>query len=163
MRVLAGLIAIVILVLPAAPALAAPAPVASDTGEAPLQAARKSWDRYSPGKKAYAKGTLLATNLNKETIPPLATVKVTGKAYDLTKGSSCGYAVFRITYMKADGSLPFKHRTIRDCTYKTPKSFTFTDKRVALVELKVCSEAKHTKPSLNCLYAQAWKVLYSTL
>ncbi|GAA0975119.1 hypothetical protein GCM10009555_032440 [Acrocarpospora macrocephala] len=162
MRALAGLIAAAILFLPAAPALAAPAPVASKTGEASIYKARKSWDRYSPGKKAYAKGTLLATNLNKETIPPLATVKVTGKAYDLTKSSTCGYAVFRITYMKADGSLPFKHRTIRDCTYKSAKSFTFTDKRVYLVELKVCSEAKHSKPSLNCLYEQAWKILYST-
>ncbi|GAA0433889.1 hypothetical protein Acor_08180 [Acrocarpospora corrugata] len=162
MRVIAGLISAVILLLPAAPALAAPAPVASQTGEAPLYKARKNWDRYSPGKRAYAKGTLLAGSLTTDTIPPLATVKVTGKAYDLTKGSSCGYAVFRITYMKADGSLPFKHRTIRDCTYKSAKAFTFTDKRVYLVELKVCSEAKHTKPSLNCLYEQAWKVLYST-
>ncbi|GIH26501.1 hypothetical protein Aph01nite_48110 [Acrocarpospora phusangensis] len=163
MRVFAGLVAALCLLLPAAPALAAPAPVASKTGEAPLYQARKNWDRYAPGKRAYAKGSLLATNLVKDSIPPYATVKVTGKAYDLTKGGTCGYAVFRITYLKADGSSPFKHRTVRDCTYKSAKSFTFTDKRVALVELKVCSEAKHSKPSLNCLYAQAWKVLYSTL
>lgn len=161
MRVLAGLVSAMILLLPAAPALAQPAPIASVTGELNLSA-RKSFERYSSGKKARSKGTLSASAVTTDTIPPVATVKVSGKTYDYTKNATCGYSVFRVTYLKADGSLPFKHRTFRNCSYNTGKSFTFTDKRVYLVELKVCSEAKHTNPSINCLYAGAWKILYST-
>lgn len=151
MRKILVLLSVLALLLPAAPALAA-------TGT--LQAKASSWSRWSPGKKAYAKGVLTPSGLTSEVIPT-ATVKLTGKIGDYTRGKSCGYAVFRVTYQKSDGSLPFKHRTYRDCTYKTAVPYAFTDKNVYLVELKVCSEAKHTKVSLNCLYSRAWKIIYS--
>ncbi len=54
-----------------------------------------------------------------------ANIKVSGKISDLNKGTNCGYALFRITYQK-NGAQPFTHKVYRDCTYKTPASYSFT-------------------------------------
>ncbi|MEV7965819.1 hypothetical protein AB0O34_07525 [Sphaerisporangium sp. NPDC088356] len=115
---------------------------------------------YAPGRRAKAAGSLSATGEDHEDIPTADTVKISGKVSDLTRGSSCGLAVFRITYLDDSGNLPFKHHTVRDCTYGSPKSFSFKYPDVYEVELKVCSEAGSSKPSLNCLYAGTWKVIY---
>ncbi|MGW0590388.1 hypothetical protein [Streptosporangium sp. NPDC002607] len=116
--------------------------------------------RYAPGRKAKTHGSLTVTGEDHADIPAAATGRISGKVYDLTKGPSCGWAVFRLTYRTADGNLPFKHHSVVDCSYGTPKSFSFTQRDLYEVELKVCSEAKASKPSLNCLYEGTWKVLY---
>ncbi|NRQ37603.1 hypothetical protein HII36_38100 [Nonomuraea sp. NN258] len=149
----------------AAPATAAWADTQTSPQTSPqTSTGAASWGpKYAPGKKAVAQGALHATNLNKSTIPSTATVHVTGRITDRTSGSGCGWAVFRITYRKADGNLPFKHRSFLDCSKGSPRAFAFTDRNVAHVELKVCSEGKAKAPSNVCLYAGTWKSLYSTL
>ncbi|MEU6744036.1 hypothetical protein [Streptosporangium sandarakinum] len=117
--------------------------------------------RYSPGRGAKASGSLRATGEDHADIPAAETVRISGRVQDLTRASAtCGLAVFRITYRTSDGNLPFTHRTVRDCSYGTPKPFTFDHRNVYQVELKVCSEARAAQPSLNCLYSGTWKVLY---
>lgn len=127
---------------------------------ATTQAAASWGPRYAPGKQAKAVGSLTAKGEDHAVLPTADTVKVTGKLYDLAASPKvCGWAVFRITYR--DGNqLPFKHRNIRDCTYRSAKRFSFTDRDVYQVELKVCAEGKRAKPSLTCLYAGTWKTLY---
>ncbi len=142
----------------------APAAAQAGTGASDAAAASASsslWGTYyAPGHRAKASGSLSATGEDHEVIPTADTVKISGKVTDLTRGPSCGLAVFRITYRDNSGNLPFKHHTVRDCTYGSPKAFTFSYPDVYEVELKVCSEAKSAQPSLNCLYAGTWKVLY---
>ncbi|MFF0310493.1 hypothetical protein ACFYSC_23930 [Streptosporangium sp. NPDC004379] len=142
---------------PAAQAAQVTAP--ADTGAA---APATVWGpRYSPGRGAKASGSLRATGEDHADIPAAETVRISGRVQDLTRASStCGLAVFRITYRTPGGDLPFTHRTVRDCSYGTPKSFTFDHHDVYQVELKVCSEARSAQPSINCLYAGTWKVLY---
>ncbi|MCC5581985.1 hypothetical protein IMZ11_40925 [Microtetraspora sp. AC03309] len=125
-------------------------------------ASATSWGPYyAPGSKAKAVGTLDARGEDHADIPTADIVKISGKVYDLTRSSStCGWAVFRITYRDAGGNLPFTHRSFRDCSYGTPLKFSFTRSDVYQVELKVCAEGKAAKPSLNCLYAGTWKTLY---
>ncbi|PZG18522.1 hypothetical protein C1J01_14825 [Nonomuraea aridisoli] len=85
-------------------------------------------------------------------------MKVTGLLYDQTRRSACGWAVFRITYR--DGSnLPNRLHSVRDCSHRDAKRYTFTYRDVYQVELKVCSEAT-SRPSLTCQYAGTWKTLY---
>ncbi|WP_329084124.1 MULTISPECIES: hypothetical protein [unclassified Streptosporangium] len=116
---------------------------------------------YAPGRKAKTNGSLTVSGEDHAVIPAAETGRISGRVYDLTRGPSCGWAVFRLTYRTPDGkNLPFRHRSIVDCSYGTPKPFTFTQHDLYQVELKVCSEAKASKPSLNCLYAGSWKVLY---
>ncbi|MEV4098375.1 hypothetical protein [Streptosporangium saharense] len=150
--------------LAAATALAATALLASPAvaGAATVsQAAATQWGPYdSAGHRARAAGSLTVSGEDHAVLPVAATARVTGKVHDRTKDASCGWVVFRITYRTADGNLPFKQRGIRNCTYGTPKSFTFTDKNVYEIETKVCSEAKAAKPSLNCVYGGTWKVVY---
>ncbi|MFF0249214.1 hypothetical protein ACWEU6_34785 [Streptosporangium sandarakinum] len=117
--------------------------------------------RYSPGRGAKASGSLRATGEDHADIPAAETVRISGRVQDLTRANAtCGLAVFRITYRTSDGNLPFTHRTVRDCSYGTPKPFTFDHRNVYQVELKVCSEARAAQPSLNCLYSGTWKILY---
>lgn len=131
------------------------------TGTTASQGAGPWGTYYAPGRRAKAKGSLTVSGEDHAVIPAAERGRISGKVYDLTRGPSCGWAVFRLTYRTADGkNLPFKHRSIVDCSYGTPKSFTFTQSDLYQVELKVCSEAKASKPSLNCLYAGSWKVLY---
>jgi hypothetical protein len=143
------------------------APVAAQAAAGPSDAvtaatSASQWGAYyAPGHRAKAAGSLSATGEDHADIPTADTVKISGKVTDLTrKSSSCGWAVFRITYRDGSGNLPFKHRSVIDCSYGTPKYFSFDSHDVYQVELKVCSEGKATKPSLNCLYAGTWKVIY---
>ncbi|GAA2386238.1 hypothetical protein GCM10010404_48930 [Nonomuraea africana] len=123
-----------------------------------------SWGpTYAPGKKSVAKGTLTSSALNRTHLPATSTVAVKGRITDLTSGPSCGWAVFRISYRTKDGNVPFKHRSYLDCSKGTPRAFSFTDRDVALVELKVCGEGRAAEPSNVCLYAGTWKTLYSSL
>ncbi|WP_153262586.1 hypothetical protein [Nonomuraea phyllanthi] len=140
-------------------ALAAVAPAAQAATSSEF--ARTTWGPYyAPGRAAQAAGTLTATGEDHADLPTADVVRVSGKVYDRTRRTStCGWAVFRITY-RSGNELPFRHRWARTCTYRTPKHFSFSAKNVYQVELKVCSEAKSSKPSLVCLYAGTWKTLY---
>ncbi|GAA0820125.1 hypothetical protein ACFQVD_00465 [Streptosporangium amethystogenes subsp. fukuiense] len=144
----------------AAQAATGPAGEGTTAAESATQRTIQWGVKYAPGRKAKTHGSLTVSGEDHADIPAAATSRVSGKVYDLTRGSSCGWAVFRLTYRTADGNLPFKHRSVVDCSYGTPKSFTFTQRDLYQLELKVCSEAKAAKPSLNCLYAGTWKVLY---
>ncbi|MEW9527485.1 hypothetical protein [Microbispora sp. NPDC049125] len=163
-RILTGLTG---LAVTAAIVSAAPVPAQAATGAptsvtgASASATRLWGPYYAPGKKAKASGTIKVTNLNTSSIPVVGTALVTGKVRDYTKSSSvCGWAVFRVTYRKSDGSLPFTHKSYRTCGVTTPKSISFSFPHTYEVELKVCSEHKAAKPSLVCLYGGTWKVLY---
>ncbi|MER5649422.1 hypothetical protein [Streptosporangium sp. NPDC002524] len=164
-RLLAGL-ALATAIVSIAPATAQAATAQPQTGPAATgttasQGAGPWGTYYAPGRRAKTKGSLTVSGEDHAVIPAAETGRISGKVYDLTRGPSCGWAVFRLTYRTPDGkNLPFKHRSIVDCSYGTPKSFTFTQHDLYQVELKVCSEAKASKPSLNCLYAGTWKVLY---
>ncbi|GHH64986.1 hypothetical protein GCM10017673_08580 [Streptosporangium violaceochromogenes] len=163
-RSLAGA-ALAALLLAAAPAAAQAATGASDaaaTAPAAGAAGTTHWGPFTaPGRGARAAGSLTASGEDHADIPAAKTVRISGKLHDRTSaGAVCGWAVFRVTYRTADGNLPFKHHSVRSCSYGTPKSFTFTRHDVYQVELKVCSEGRAAKPSLTCLYAGSWKVLY---
>ncbi|MGW7477992.1 hypothetical protein ACWGH8_05340 [Nonomuraea muscovyensis] len=110
---------------------------------------------------AAAAGRLQASALDTSSLPPVATVRVTGTLRDRTRGPSCALAVFRLTYRAGDGSLPFTRKTVRTCSSRAAKNFAFTRARVFLVELKVCAETGRT-PSDTCLYAGTWKQLYAS-
>ncbi|GGK80770.1 hypothetical protein Sme01_44810 [Sphaerisporangium melleum] len=146
-------------------AFVATAPLAADAATGPSDAVAtttvaKNWGSYyAPGRAAKAFGSLTATGEDHEDLPTADTVKISGKVYDLTRSRSCGWAVFRITY-RSGNNLPFKHGVVRDCSYGSPKKFAVKYHDVYQVELKVCSEPKAAQPSLNCLYAGTWKVLY---
>jgi len=139
---------------------AATEPAAGTATETAAGSAASWGPYYAPGKKAKATGFLTAKGEAHDAPPTADAVKITGKLHDRTLSpAKCGWAVFRITYR--DGNqLPFKHHYVRDCTYRTPKSFSFTYHDVYQVELKVCAEGKAAKPSLVCLYAGTWKTLY---
>ncbi|GAA3092928.1 hypothetical protein [Nonomuraea salmonea] len=120
----------------------------------------KSWGTYyAPRRAAKAWGTLTATGEDHADLPTADSVRITGKVYDNTRRSSCGWAVLRITY-RSGNELPFRERWVRDCSYGSPKHFSLRYRDVYQVELKVCSEPKAKKPSLTCLYAGTWKTLY---
>ncbi|GAA1518311.1 hypothetical protein GCM10009677_59600 [Sphaerisporangium rubeum] len=140
----------------------------ADTAAAPSttvsaqSAATSEWGTYyAPGRKAKAYGTLWAAPKD-DPSRPTSLVKVKGKVFDKTRtGSACGWAVFRISYGDSSGNVPHKFRTFTTCKYNKAKKFSFDFKNVYQVELKVCSEPKAAKPSLNCLYAGTWKNLYT--
>ncbi|MER6949440.1 hypothetical protein ABT294_36055 [Nonomuraea sp. NPDC000554] len=156
-RTLTGL-AITAALVSIAPAAAQAATTNSGAG----QTAAGPWGPYyAPGNKAKAAGTLTATGEDHADIPAADTVKISGKAYDYTRATStCGWAVFRITYRDSTNNLPFKHHSVRACSYRVAKPFSFTYHDVYQVELKVCAEGKAAKPSVNCLYEGTWKTLY---
>jgi hypothetical protein len=154
-----AVLATVAAVLSIAPA-AAQAATRSDAVSAG-ETARAWGPYYAPGNRARTAGSLVASGEDHADIPTADTVKISGKLYDQTRRTStCGWAVFRITYKAPGNNLPHKHRSIRDCSYRTPASYSFSYHDVYQVELKVCAEGKGTKPSLNCLYAGTWKTLY---
>ncbi|GAA4219721.1 hypothetical protein FHR32_000459 [Streptosporangium album] len=141
----------------------APSAAQAAAGPADTTAAKTTqWGpTYSPGRKAKALGSLTASDEDHEDIPAAGTVRISGRLHDLTrKGTACGWAVFRVTYRTPDGNLPFRHRSVSTCSYGTSKPFAFAYHDVYEVELKVCAEPKAAKPSLTCLYAGTWKVLY---
>ncbi|MEV8636335.1 hypothetical protein AB0395_32245 [Streptosporangium sp. NPDC051023] len=142
-------------------ALATVAPAAANAATGSQETAATQWGPYdSPGHGARALGSLAVSGEDHAVIPAAATARISGKLHDLTKNSACGWVVFRITYRTSGGNLPFKHHSIRNCSYGTPKPFAFTDRDVYEVEAKVCSEGKAAKPSLNCIYGGAWKIVY---
>ncbi|WP_214409312.1 hypothetical protein [Sphaerisporangium fuscum] len=137
------------------------AQAASGTTATGAAAVRPWGPYYASGNSAKALGSLTATGEDHADIPAARTVNISGKVYDQTRATaSCGWAVFRITYRDASNNLPFKHHSVRTCAYRTAKPFSFSYGNVYQVELKVCSEGKAAKPSLNCLYAGTWKLLY---
>ncbi|MEV7013102.1 hypothetical protein [Streptosporangium sp. NPDC051022] len=152
------------LALAAVLASIAPTAAHASTGaeETATAAPSITWGPYtSPGRGARAAGSVAVSGEDHQVIPAAKTARVSGKLQDLTpKGSTCGWAVFRITYRTSGGNLPFKHHSVRNCSYGTPKTFSFTSRDVYQVEVKVCSEAKAAQPSVNCFYAEAWKVIY---
>ncbi|MFI7539429.1 hypothetical protein [Streptosporangium sp. NPDC049376] len=152
-RTVAGLAAAA---LTATALLAAPA-----AAGAASQKASSPWGPYdSAGHRARAAGSLTVSGEDHADIPAAATARVSGKVHDLTRGSSCGWVIFRVTYRTSGGNLPFKQHGVRNCSYGTPKSFTFTGRNVYEIEAKICSEAKAAKPSLNCVSGGTWKVVY---
>ncbi len=105
-----------------APAAAQAATTPSDTVSA-SETARVWGPYYAPGKRAKTVGSLVAVGEDHGDLPTADTVKITGKLYDWTRDrSTCGWAVFRITYKANGNNLPHKHRSIRDCSYRTAKS-----------------------------------------
>ncbi|MET7333121.1 hypothetical protein [Nonomuraea sp. NPDC005650] len=147
-------------------AIAATATIAALATVAPAAQAATAADSaawgpyYAPGRAAHAVGTLTATGEDHADLPTADVVRVSGKVYDHTRRTAtCGWAVFRITY-RSGNNLPNRQHAVRDCSYATPKRFSFSYRDVYQVELKVCSEAKSAKPSLVCLYAGTWKTLY---
>ncbi|WP_433444157.1 hypothetical protein [Nonomuraea sp. CA-141351] len=152
-RTLAGL------TIAATATLAAVAPAAQAATSA--DSAGTAWGPYyAPGHAAEAAGTLTATGEDHADLPTADVVRVSGKVSDHTRrATTCGWAVFRITY-RSGNNLPFRQHTVRDCSYRTPKHFSFSYRDVYQVELKICAESKATKPSLVCLYAGTWKTLY---
>lgn len=163
-RSLAGLAAAV---ATAAVCLAVPQAAAASDGASPQAqpaAAPKTWGPYySPGaKRARVLGTVTATGENHAVIPSAATLKVSGKVADLTRSATCGWAVFGIATVNAAGNkVSWTRRHVRTCAYRTPKTFSFTYRRVYQVELKVCAEGRAAAPSIQCTAGNpAWKTIY---
>ncbi|MBO3749812.1 hypothetical protein J5X84_27340 [Streptosporangiaceae bacterium NEAU-GS5] len=124
-------------------------------------AVAKSWGPYyASAHRAKAAGKLRVDVADPSAVIPNGPATVSGKITDSTKNRSCGVAVFRITYLKADGTLPFKHRSYWACGYHKTKAFHFSDGKVYELELKVCSEGRKSAPSITCLYGGTWKVLW---
>ncbi|WP_405088019.1 hypothetical protein [Microbispora sp. NBC_01389] len=132
------------------------------TEAAATQAAFKPFGPYfAAGSKAKVSGSLTAAAKDD---PSAAApwVKVSGSVVDRTRSSSaCGWALFRVSWFDSSNTPHLAHRNYRTCSYNVKKNFAFTMKNVGEVELKVCSEGKAAKPSLNCQYAGTWKTLYA--
>ncbi|MFG2077114.1 hypothetical protein [Nonomuraea maritima] len=159
-RILTGLALATAAALAFAPAAQAATVTATATSDATSDAATTTWGPYyAPGKAAKTFGTLTATGEDHADLPTADTVRITGKLYDQTRRSSCGWAVFRITY-RVGNNLPHRLHSVRDCTYRDAKLYRFSYRDVYQVELKVCSEGKAPRPSLVCQYAGTWKTLY---
>ncbi|GLX05561.1 hypothetical protein [Microbispora sp. NBRC 16548] len=137
------------------------APLATATA-AQATAAPKPWGPYyAIGSKAKVSGSLTAAAKDDPSLPA-PYVKVAGSVTSLThKASTCGWALFRVSYFDAANKPHLAYRNYRTCSYGVKKAFAFTVKNVGEVELKTCSEAKAAKPSLNCQYAGTWKTLYA--
>ena len=125
-------------------------------------AATKSWGPYyAAGSKAKVSGSLTAA-AKKDLSSPAPYVKVAGTVTSLNrKSTACGWALFRVSYFDSANTPHLAYRNYRVCSYGAKKKFSFTIKKVGEVELKVCSETKAAKPSLNCQYAGSWKTLYA--
>ncbi|MEV5898008.1 hypothetical protein [Nonomuraea fuscirosea] len=120
---------------------------------------------YSPGgKRARASGTITPIGENHETLPSAATLTVSGTVSDLTRGSACGWAVFGIATINAAGTrVDWTHHPVRTCVFHAAKKFSFTYHRVYQVDLKVCSERRASKPSIQCTAGNpAWRTLYTS-
>ncbi|GIH72824.1 hypothetical protein [Sphaerimonospora thailandensis] len=134
---------------------------ASTAGASTASASSSKWGPYyARGTKAKALGTLTAAAKDDPSLPnPL--VKVTGSVVSLSRTpSTCGWAVFRFTTYDSANQPKLAYRNYRTCSYGVKKKISFSLKNVIDVELKVCSEKKAAKPSLNCEYSGTWKSLY---
>ncbi|MBG0816576.1 hypothetical protein [Planomonospora sp. ID82291] len=157
---IAGLTGLAVLT-PATAHAAGPAAGAADARSAQTAAPGPWGPHYAAGRKARAAGSLTATAKD-DPSRPADRVTVTGRVTDLTGSpSTCGWAVFRLSVAEAGGRVSLKQRHYRACAHGRPLTFTFSHKNVYQVELKVCAEAKASKPSLHCLYAGTWKPLYT--
>ncbi|MEU7909662.1 hypothetical protein [Microbispora bryophytorum] len=136
------------------------APLATAT--AAQASSSTSWGPYyAAGSKAKVSGSLKAAAKDDPSLPA-PYVKVAGSVTSLThKASTCGWALFRVSYFDAANKPHLAYRNYRTCSYGAKKKFAFTAKNVGEVELKTCSERKAAKPSLNCQYAGTWKTLYA--
>jgi hypothetical protein len=148
----------------AMPAAQAATPSAAPTGVAHVTGAPHGWGPlYTPGaKRARAQGSVTATGEDHKVIPAAATLKVSGRIYDLTRSSStCGWAVFEIAVVTPTGNnLTLKQHSVRTCDHRKPKPFTFTYRNVYQVEVKVCAEGNASGPSIQCTAGGTWKILY---
>ncbi|GAA4198175.1 hypothetical protein [Microbispora amethystogenes] len=146
---------------PLATATAASATEAA-TQSAAAQAAFKPFGPYfAAGSKAKVSGSLTAAAKD-DPSAPAPWVKVSGSVVDRTRSSSaCGWALFRVSWFDSSNTPHLAYRNYRTCSYNVKKTFAFTMKNVGEVELKVCSEGKAAKPSINCQYAGTWKTLYA--
>ncbi|MFC7108922.1 hypothetical protein ACFQQB_56120 [Nonomuraea rubra] len=83
---------------------------------------------------------------------------------DLTRGSACGWAVFGIATINAAGTrVAWTHHPVRTCAFRAARKFSFTYHRVYQVDLKVCSERRAGKPSIQCTAGNpAWRTLYTS-
>ncbi|MFJ2031968.1 hypothetical protein [Streptosporangium sp. NPDC087985] len=160
-RSLAG-IAVATGILVLAPITVSTAAQAATGASAAQAAAPGQWGPYyAAGKKAKTSGSLTAAPKDDASLPA-PYVKVTGSVVSLTRRSStCGWALFRISYFDSANQPHLAHRNYRSCSYGTTQKFAFDAKNVGEVELKVCTEAKASKPSVNCLYGGTWKPLYT--
>ncbi|MEV0313666.1 hypothetical protein [Nonomuraea fuscirosea] len=155
----------------AATLLSAGAPaLAATTGEQGGQqiaaAPALAWGPYftPAARRAKTLGTITPIGENHETLPSAATLTVSGTVSDLTRGSACGWAVFGIATINAAGTrVAWTHHPVRTCTFRTAKKFSFTYHRVYQVDLKVCSERRASKPSIQCTAGNpAWRTLYTS-
>ncbi|MGP3958828.1 hypothetical protein ACTWPT_22695 [Nonomuraea sp. 3N208] len=142
----------------------AKATTAVEAGQMRAADAPLAWGPYySPGaRRAKALGTVTPTGEDHEVIPSAATLTVSGKVSDLTLTSSCGWAVFNIATVNAAGNkVTWKPHHVRTCTYRTPKTFSFSYHRVYQVDLKVCAERRAPEPSIQCTTGNpAWEPIY---
>jgi hypothetical protein len=131
-RILIGITTPTLLAGAAVPATSATA--AADAGSRTGTGAPLTWGpHYSPGaKQAKALGTITATGEDHADIPSAATLTVSGKVSDLARTpATCGWAVFGIaTVNPAGNKVTWKQHHVRTCTYRTPKTFSFTHHRV---------------------------------
>ncbi|MEN3537917.1 hypothetical protein AAH991_22575 [Microbispora sp. ZYX-F-249] len=136
------------------------APLATAT--AAQATAAKPWGPYyAAGSKAKASGSLTAA-AKADRSAPAPYVKVGGSVTSLNrKASTCGWALFRVSYFDAANQPHLVYRNYRACSYKAKMQFAFTVKNVAEVDFKVCSEAKAAKPSVDCQVSGAWKTIYA--
>jgi hypothetical protein len=153
--------AVVALSSTAVPAFAAGSSAAHGTATPRAASVKPAWGPYySPGHRARAAGRLHVDVRDPKAVIPVGTGTVSGTISDRSRARACGVAVFRITYLKADGTLPFKQRNYWSCAYNKQKAFHFSDRNVFEVELKVCSEGRASSPSAQCVYGGSWKILY---
>ncbi|MEV7801611.1 hypothetical protein AB0O28_01530 [Microbispora sp. NPDC088329] len=136
------------------------APLATATA-AQADTAKPFGPYYAAGSKAKVSGSLTAAAKD-DPSRPAPYVKVAGSVTSLTqKASTCGWALFRVSYFDAANKPHLAYRNYRTCSYGAKTKFAFTVRNVGEVELKTCSETKAAKPSLTCQYAGTWKTLYA--
>lgn len=125
-----------------------------------------AWGPYftPAARRAKTLGAITPIGENHETLPSAATLTVSGTISDLTRGSACGWAVFGIATINAAGTrVAWRHHPVRTCTFRAAKKFSFTYHRVYQVDLKVCSERRASKPSIQCTAGNpAWRTLYTS-
>ncbi|MEV0589705.1 hypothetical protein [Nonomuraea sp. NPDC050310] len=129
----------------------------------PPATAAAGWGPYrAPGDKARASGTLVAVGEDHDTLPTADQVTVKGTLTDRARpAGTCAWLLMQFA-VRVKNAFVFKERKLRDCSYRTPKHFTYVLKDVYQVELKVCSEAKSPAPSAHCRYSGTWKIIYTS-
>ncbi|WP_327091523.1 hypothetical protein OIE66_13020 [Nonomuraea sp. NBC_01738] len=128
----------------------------------PAQAATGWGPYHAPGKLAKAAGTLKITGEDHADLPVARTATVKGYVTDLARPKgACGWLVLQFAVRKGSNFV-YKQHPVRDCSYRSKKSFTATYHDVYQVELKVCAGRRTAKPSIECLAGGTWKILYTS-